>query len=282
MDTNTVTTIWTDFRNAIDGAFLSAAGGSILGALAGGYLTSRAEKRKLKIENVEKIKAPYCALLEESKESKIYDIDEWFEILNKPIDYLEVNKIIYLSDESKKLLNEYEKKLNDLKNTLKREYFSIKGKYEHYLIIKINDKFNYNNTYPELNYFNGFENKLKLSILNKNIDFQISTQLSHINYYEKDFRGICGVFTIDIEQEEDYIEDNDNPIGIYHAYLRDKKEELLKVLWSIDKNKEIEYVKSELEKTKSNELKDDLLKKVNKMIEISRKEIDKVTKIYKK
>lgn len=141
-------------------------------------------------EKLEKILIPYCTCLESTiKEiSKVYlknahlyeeiNLQQWYDDLKKPLEYLVAAKRIYLSDTSRKLLEKYEKKVNLFEVNLNKEYNECKIEYYNYLediLIKFPNICDSMEIIIDMD--ESTENKVKLAILNK---LEISL-LSNIN-----------------------------------------------------------------------------------------------------
>ncbi|WP_024621587.1 hypothetical protein [Metaclostridioides mangenotii] len=160
---------------------------TIIAVIIGGVIsyvsTSRAEKVKNKIqlqrEKLEQILIPYCTCLEDvmAEINKVYTMEknldkdilqQWFINLKKPFEYLKASKRVYLSLESKKLLEEYKDLINCFEEELQKEYSLFLREYEEFLKERLVEFVNI----PKPDKTNIYmdktaENKVKLAIINK-------------------------------------------------------------------------------------------------------------------
>lgn len=184
---------------------------TLLSVLLGGAITyistSTAEKKKnkrqMQKEKLEKILIPYCTCLESTikeiskvhlKKEYLYkevNLQQWYEDLKKPVEYLDAAKRIYLSKGARRLLEEYSAIVNLFKVNLDKEYNKCLIEYKNYLE---NILIKFPNIYHSMEIMIGMdavtENKVKLAILNK-------SEISLLN-------NITGIYFIHNDDDEDY------------------------------------------------------------------------------
>lgn len=148
-------------------------------------------------EKLEKILIPYCTCLEstiktlsevEGKKASHEEVDlqQWGEDLEKPVEYLDAAKRVYLSNNSRELLKKYSEIINLFKVNLDKEYTKCLMEYNNYLE-------NIINRFPNVGYFMDVEitmdqlteNKIKLAILNKS-EISLLNNVARIRFIYND------------------------------------------------------------------------------------------------
>lgn len=179
---------------------------TLLSVLLGGAITyistSTAEKKKnkrqMQKEKLEKILIPYCTCLESTiKQSSKVDLkneylykevnlQQWYEDLKKPVEYLDAAKRIYLSKSSRKLLEKYSEIVNLFEGNLDKEYNKCLIEYKNYLE---NILIEFPNIYNFMEIMIGMdvvtENKVKLAILNKS-EISLLNNITGIDFIHND------------------------------------------------------------------------------------------------
>lgn len=127
----------------------------IIGGIVTYISTSASEKRKNKRqdqkEKLEKILIPYCTCLEQAcaRINDVYqeqfdnfsdkDLEEWKDILRKPIEYLQASKRVFLSKSMRQRLLNYNASMMMFLDKLEQECQSCIVKYRNYITSKLKD-----------------------------------------------------------------------------------------------------------------------------------------------
>lgn len=243
-------------------------------------------------EKLEQILIPYCTCLEETIE-KIHIIylndkrlykkeyfQQWWNNLNKPLEYLYASKRIYLSEKCRELLKEYKIMLNHFERKLENEYELCLIKYKNYLISRLDEFENVGfSMWIQCSMDKITEYKVKIAIVNKK-KISLLYNIREVGFVHND----------DFENhKETSIKLNDKFINTFGSIkygvsdwddIEDAEEELACILLEFIEN---EFIDEEdiliniFDNTSSGDLLRDITEKIEFMREKLISEIDKIT-----
>lgn len=194
---------------------------TLLSVLLGGVITyistSRAEKKKnkrqMQKEKLEKILIPYCTCLESTikerskvdfKNEYLYkevNLQQWYENLKKPVEYLDAAKRVYLSKSSRKLLEKYSEIVNLFEVNLDKEYNKCLIEYKNYLE---NILMEFSNIAYSMDIIISMdtltEGKVKLAILNKS-EISLLNNITGIDFIHNDDPENCRYTSINLNDK---------------------------------------------------------------------------------
>ncbi|WP_202708399.1 hypothetical protein [Sporosalibacterium faouarense] len=272
---------------------------TLLSVIIGGFITyfstSTIEKRKIKRqaqkEKLEQVLIPYCTCLEASLQEikKVYTehgrsytkdkLQQWFDNVSKPLEYLQASRRVYLSDRSKKMLVEFDKMLHNFEVKLDKECDYCLIKYKKYLEKKLMEFPNvYNSMMITFSMSPITTTKMKLAIINKT-DLSLLDDLNSIEFVHNDepenYRTTCIKLNDKYRQTWSVI--NYGAIDI--TDIEDNEEELACILLDFINDNfedEKEMLMNIIENTSSRTLFIGIYNKMNEMRDKLIKEIDKV------
>lgn len=257
--------------------------------------TSTAEKKKnkrqMQKEKLERILIPYCTCLESAIKEirKVYlkneylckevNLQQWYEDLKKPVEYLDAAKRIYLSKSSRKLLEKYSEIVNLFEVNLDKEYSKCLRKYNNYLE---NILIKFPNIYHSMEIWIGMdavtENKVKLSILNKS-EISLLSNITVIDFIHNDepenyrhtsinlndeIRDIWGAINYNIMSFDDIVENEEELACILLDFINENtKNEKNKLKNIIDDTSGLEELKNIYQIL--DEMRNKLIKEIDKI-----------------
>ena len=258
----------------------------IIGACISFFTTYMLEKRKNKMqiqkEKLDQILIPYCNSLEQILKygKEVKDLRSWLDTLDKPLEYLNADKRVYLSKKSRKTLEEYEKLLKNFTDDLNKNYNLVIKEYSNYLEYLIMKA----DTRPlaeEIHYSmkDGTTDKIKLSILNKtktSIIYNI-TSVDFILMHDSDYFNIIGISLDDeIKMEWEDMQEHNSLYKSDGNFERDTAFSILDVIEKNYKNADIELNRI-LSNISMKTSKEDIYKNIEHMRKKIISEIDKIT-----
>lgn len=242
-------------------------------------------------EKLEKILVPYCTCLESTikerskvdfKNEHLYkevNLQQWYEDLKKPVEYLDAAKRIYLSKSSRKLLEKYSEIVNLFEVNLDKEYSKCLRKYNNYLE---NILIKFPNIYHSMEIWIGMdavtENKVKLSILNKS-EISLLSNITVIDFIHNDepenyrhtsinlndeIRDIWGAINYNIMSFDDIVENEEELACILLDFINENtKNEKNKLKNIIDDTSGLEELKNIYQIL--DEMRNKLIKEIDKI-----------------
>lgn len=200
----------------------------LLGGIVTYVSTSLSDERKNKLqfrrEKMEHSLIPCCTCVEETikKMEKIedsyfnseQDLKKWLEILFEPLKYLNASKYFYLSESTRKLLENYRDKVKEFDDILKRESIRCFDEYICYLKKELKHFFNCKEIFTNTTLYVKFYQ----AILNEKFEFSLKDELvrfiirddngNEIDYniiedYRKHKSKATNVFDSDKDRNED-------------------------------------------------------------------------------
>lgn len=174
----------------------------VIGGLVTYISTSATEKRKNKRqsqkENLEQVLIPYCTCLEETilelneiyqypkKISNQNDFESWMSDLNRPLEYLEAARRVYLSKSMRDKLQQYKNVITRFNETLSQECTNCLIKYRHYISKKLEPFPNLPRSMLILFSMDDVtEYKIKIAILTKQ-EISLLNNFTRIDFVEND------------------------------------------------------------------------------------------------
>lgn len=174
----------------------------VIGGLVTYISTSATEKRKNKRqsqkENLEQVLIPYCTCLEETilelneiyqypkKISNQNDFESWMSDLNRPSEYLEAARRVYLSKSMRDKLQQYKNVITRFNETLSQECTNCLIKYRHYISKKLEPFPNLPRSMLILFSMDDVtEYKIKIAILTKQ-EISLLNNFTRIDFVEND------------------------------------------------------------------------------------------------
>ena len=178
---------------------------TLLSVVVGGIITytsthlteRRKYKRSVEKEKLEEILIPCCTILEEvigeikdiesiNKYSENNKIDKMYFKLEKPLVYLKAVNRIYLSKESKRLLEKYKDEVVCFKECLKKEQEIIINSYKAFIGSKLISFQCMNNI--DISLKEEFKEPFKLALLNK-LQFSLLNYIDSALFYDGDIEN---------------------------------------------------------------------------------------------
>lgn len=277
----------------------SSQGWTLLSVIVGGIVTyistsaveRRKNKRQSQKDNMEQILIPFCTCLEKTSiyVKSIYQdtsisesqtaFETWINRLKSPNFYLSAAKRVYLPENIRLKLEDYEKLIEIFEAMLEQEYNAFIERYTHYISEAL---FAFPDVSPIICATPFFkkhsEAKIKVAILCKN-EFSLLQDLTHINFVTNDDPDNYQVTSVTISDSIKKLYEKIE-IGLVDISKIDDPETVLSyhLLEFLLKHTavEVESINNIIDKTKSsinlssimdllNELKKELLKEIDKI-----------------
>ena len=272
--------------------------GGIITYISTAAAERRKDKRQAQKDKLGQVLIPYCTCLEQTvakanqmqqmglypwDEKTITDqeFEECLSALNTPSTYLEAAKRVFLSQAARQKLKSYQTMIKDFADTLKDECEKIRVEYKKYVSSKLK-QFPFASSFENisLEFEENADIKIKKAIIKKE-GISLIDDFSSIVFLEKDVfeRPYSLVVNLDDEIKENWRKIDLELMDISDIADSDEKlaYDLLDYLYK-NTSDEQEVLSSIIGKTKSSDIFNGIIEKLNQMIKELNKEIDKIIK----